>query len=149
MQFDLTSEQQQRYDKTVEFAQQHLNTDIASRDLNSEFARQLWRAAAGHGLLGLQVPTALGGADLDSVSAAAVMEGLGYGCTDNGLTFAINAQAWSVVDALLRFGSEAQQMRYLPPILRGDRIGCFAMTEPETGSDCFALQASATSVAGG
>jgi len=143
MHFDLNSQQQQRYDETVRFAEEHLNDDIAGRDIASVFSGDLWRLAAERGLLGLQVPEKLGGADLDSVSAAAVMEGLGYGCRDNGLTFAINAQAWSVVDALLRFGSEQQQLHYLPGILSGQLIGCFAMTEPATGSDCFALDASA------
>ncbi len=143
MNFDLDEQQQQRYQQAVAFAEQNLNGDIAARDRNGEFDYALWKASASYGFLGLQVPASFGGMALSSVSAAAVMQGLGFGCRDNGLTFAINAQAWSVVDALLRFGTEQQQAHYLPPILAGDRIGCFAMTEAQSGSDCFALQATA------
>lgn len=144
MNFDLDEEQRRRYDETAAFARDNLNGDILERDLRGEFSYDLWRTAARYGLLGLQAPESLGGQALSSVSAAAVMQGLGFGCRDNGLTFAINAQAWSVVDALLRFGTEHQQAHYLPPILAGERIGCFAMTEAQSGSDCFALQGTAT-----
>lgn len=143
MNFELDAKEQQAFDDAAAFAVENLNDDNVGRDERGEFSRELWLRAARYGFLGLQAPRRFGGKELSSVHAAAVMEGLGFGCRDNGLTFAINAQAWSVVDALFRFGSEQQQARYLPAVLAGEKIGCFAMTEAESGSDCFALQARA------
>lgn len=140
MDFDLTEAQVRRVQATIDFARNELNEAIVERDARGEFPRELWNKCARFGLLGLCVPQRYGGSDVDPVSAVATMEALGYACRDNGLAFAVNAQAWSVVDALVRFGSEQQKQRYLPGVCRGELIGAFAMTEPEAGSDCFALK---------
>jgi hypothetical protein len=68
------------------------------------------------------------------------MEGLGYGCHDNGLIFAINAQMWSVMMPILSFGSEELKRRYLPALCSGEMIGAHGMTEPDTGSDAYGLR---------
>ena len=74
------------------------------------------------------------------------MEGLGYGCRDNGLLFAINAQMWSVQAPLVRFGSEVHKKKYLPKLVSGEWIGAHGMTEPESGSDSFSLRTKANKV---
>ena len=71
------------------------------------------------------------------------MEALGYGCHDNGLIFSLNAQMWSLELPLVKFGTAEQQQAYLPGLVSGDLIGVHAMTEPESGSDAFALRTSA------
>jgi alkylation response protein AidB-like acyl-CoA dehydrogenase len=68
------------------------------------------------------------------------MEGLGYGCRDNGLIFSINAHIWSAEIPLLRFGTEEQKERYLPRLVSGEWIGVHAMTEEGSGSDAFNVQ---------
>jgi alkylation response protein AidB-like acyl-CoA dehydrogenase len=78
-----------------------------------------------------------------------VMEGLGYGCRDNGLIFALNAQMWSVQHPLLAFGSEAQKAKYLPGLCTGALIGAHGMTEPDSGSDAYSLRARARPVPDG
>ncbi len=68
------------------------------------------------------------------------MEGLGYGCPDTGLIFAINAALWTVTMPILSFGTEAQKRRYLPGLCDGRLLGSNAASEPEAGSDIFAMQ---------
>jgi hypothetical protein len=68
------------------------------------------------------------------------MEGLGYGCRDNGLIFAINAQMWSVQHPILSFGTQEQKEKYLPGLCSGDLIGGQGMTEPDSGSDAYSLR---------
>jgi hypothetical protein len=68
-----------------------------------------------------------------------IMEGLGEGCADNGLTFALNAQLWTVQRPIVRFGTEEQKRQFLPGLSQGRLIGAHALTEPEAGSDAFSL----------
>jgi alkylation response protein AidB-like acyl-CoA dehydrogenase len=65
---------------------------------------------------------------------------LGYGCRDNGLIFALNAQMWSVQHPIATVGSEAQKAAYLPRLINGELIGAHGMTEPDSGSDAYSLR---------
>jgi alkylation response protein AidB-like acyl-CoA dehydrogenase len=82
----------------------------------------------------------LGGGGADIMTTVLVMEGLGYGCHDNGLIFSLNAQMWSLQLPLVKFGTPAQQRAYLPGLISGDLIGVHAMTEPDSGSDAFGMR---------
>jgi alkylation response protein AidB-like acyl-CoA dehydrogenase len=97
----------------------------------------------------MNVPTELGGQGRDLLTTTLVMDALGYGCRDNGLTFGLNAQMWTVQPVLLQFGSEAQKRRTLPGLCRGERIACYALTEPEAGSDAYSLRTTAEKCDGG
>ena len=77
------------------------------------------------------------------------MEGLGYGCADSGLIFAINASLWTNAIPLLRFGTEAQKRRYLPGLCDGTIIGANGASEAEAGSDIFSMQTRAARTDGG
>jgi alkylation response protein AidB-like acyl-CoA dehydrogenase len=77
------------------------------------------------------------------------LEALGEGCDDNGLVFSLNAHIWTSVVPLWKFGNDAQQKRWLPGLASGELIGCHAITEPEAGSDSFAIRATATRSDGG
>src|SRR3979409_972429 len=68
------------------------------------------------------------------------MEGLGYGCHDNGLIFSLNAQMWSLQLPLVKFGSPAQQQAWLPGLIGGELLGGRAMTEAGAGSDAYAMR---------
>jgi alkylation response protein AidB-like acyl-CoA dehydrogenase len=68
------------------------------------------------------------------------MEGLGYGCRDGGLLFAINSQIWTCEYPLLKFGTGEQKEKYLPGLIRGSLVGGHAMTEPDSGSDAFSIR---------
>ena len=116
---------------------------MVADDATSTFAIDDWRRCGERGIFGLLVPTELGGAGADLATALLTLEGLGQGCTDNGLTFAAASQMLSTQIALVRFGTPEQQQRWLPGLLAGTTLAALAMTEPQTGSDAFALEATA------
>jgi alkylation response protein AidB-like acyl-CoA dehydrogenase len=68
------------------------------------------------------------------------MEGLGYGCPDGGLAFALSASVWTVTMPILAFGNDAQKRRWLPGLCDGSLLGANAASEPEAGSDVFGMQ---------
>ncbi len=149
MDFSWSDEQKVLREQIVEFAQRELNSGVVERDRQGVFDRDLWRRCGDMGLLGLNVPQAYGGQALDALTTALALEGLGRGCRDNGLTFAVSAQVTSVIPALVEFASPAQKERYLPGLCRGDLIGGYAMTEPQAGSDAYHLSATAVKRDGG
>ncbi|MEZ4588646.1 MAG: acyl-CoA dehydrogenase family protein [Gemmatimonadales bacterium] len=89
---------------------------------------------------GLPFPAAFGGGGQDPLTAVLAMEALGQGCPDNGLLFALAAQMWSVQMPIARYGTEEQQREFLTPLCTGEWIGAHAMSEPDSGSDAFALR---------
>jgi len=142
MDFSWTEEQLAFRRAAVELGRQ-LNEGLIERDRAGELSRDGWRACARFGLQGLPMPEAYGGAGADILTTMLTMEGLGSGCRDNGLIFAINAQMWSVQMPILDFGTPDQKARFLPPLVRGDWIGAHAMSEPDSGSDAYSLRARA------
>ena len=143
MDFELTEDQERRRQALVDFARRELNGDVVGRDARQEFPREAWRRCAAFGVQGLPVPGAYGGTGADPLSIALAMEALGYGCEDNGLLFALNAQMWSCQIPIVRFGTEAQKRRYLPGLCDGSLVAGHAMTEPGSGSDAFSLTTTA------
>jgi alkylation response protein AidB-like acyl-CoA dehydrogenase len=123
--------------------------DLVEADHLSLFGRDDWNTCAEHGVLATMVPTRLGGAGGSLTTALLTLEGLGLGCADNGLTFALASQILSTQLALERFGSPEQQQTWLPRLLDGSAIGAFAMTEPDVGSDAFSITATAERRPGG
>jgi alkylation response protein AidB-like acyl-CoA dehydrogenase len=138
MDFSRTEDQQQLRQSAVAFARQALAGDDPAT------FRERWRRCADFGVQGLTIPEAFGGGGLDLITAIGVLEGLGYGCRDQGLLFSLHAQLWSVEMPILRFGSDQQKKRYLPALCRGSIIGSHCMTEPGSGSDAFSLRCRAT-----
>jgi len=127
----------------IRFAQKELNNDMIARDAESRFTRELWVRCAQVGLHGLPLPEEYGGQGADPLTTIMALESLGYGCSDNGLIFSINAHMWSAQMPLLRFGTEEQKKRYLPGMCDGSIIGVQGMTEPGSGSDAFGLKTTA------
>lgn len=149
MDFSWTKEQLALKEEVIKFAQDELNHNISEREQQNIFPVEDWKKCAEFGIQGLAIPREYGGRGYDPLTTILIMEGLGYGCWDNGLPFALNSQMWSFQPAILKFGSEAQKQKYLPPVCRGEIIGAFGITEPETGSDSYAMQTSATKAEGG
>ena len=130
--------------ETAEWAAAHLaQHDLVEADHDSVFARDDWRACADYGVQSLIVPEEFGGRGADTATMLLTLEGLGYGCADNGLTFALASQIMSTQVALVNFGSDEQRATWLPGLLDGSQFAALAMTEPESGSDAFALTATA------
>ena len=140
MDFSLSAEQEELKEAAVAFARRELDQGLAEREEAGAFSPEAWRACAKFGIQGLPVPAELGGQGADILTTVLVMEALGYGCHDNGLIFSLNAQMWSLELPLVKFGSPAQQQAYLPGLISGDLIGVHAMTEPDSGSDAYAMR---------
>jgi alkylation response protein AidB-like acyl-CoA dehydrogenase len=142
MDFSLSADQQRWHDAAVRFAHEELSgdLDLLGRDERREFWREGWRRCARFGVQGLPVPAAYGGRGLDLPVTIAAMEGLGYGCPDNGLIFAINASLWTNTIPLLQYGTEDQRRRYLPGLCDGSIVGANGASEVEAGSDIFSMQ---------
>jgi alkylation response protein AidB-like acyl-CoA dehydrogenase len=149
MDFAWTDEQLTYKKAVVEFAQKELNRDMVERDKHAEFSRDLWKKCADFGIHGMPFPEKFGGSEADILTTMLSMEGMGYGGSDNGLIFAINAQMWSVQMPIFTFGSPAQQEKYLPAMIRGEIIGAHGMSEPDTGSDAYNLRTRAERRDGG
>ncbi len=145
----LDDEQRSLKQSVIEFAQGELGADLDQRDHEGSFSREAWLKCARMGLLGLPVPVDYGGLGAGATTIAAALEGLGYGCADNGLIFSLNAQMWACEHPIVQVGSQAQKQRYLPRLCDGTLIAAHGMTEPGSGSDAFSLTTTATAVDGG
>ena len=139
------------HDAALAFARAELveDADLAGRDDRREFWREGWVRCARFGIQGLPIPTEYGGKGLGLPETIAAMEGLGYGCGDNGLIFAMNASMWTVAIPIALHGTEAQKRRYLPGLCDGATIGANGASEPEAGSDIFSITTRAERVEGG
>jgi hypothetical protein len=135
--FELTPEQQQIRRVAREFAEAELGDRIAPYDERHEFPHEIVRKLGALGFLGVLVPETYGGAGLDYVSYALIVEELCRGDASVGITmWAHNSLC---TNHLLLFGSAEQKARYLPRLARGEMLGAWALTEPGAGSDAAAL----------
>ncbi len=131
------------HDAAVEFARGELAVPDQGGDGGASDRGGFWREGysrcARFGLTGLTVAEEYGGRGQDLPTTVAAMEGLGYGCVDSGLIFAINAALWTVTMPIQLFGSEEQKRRYLPGLCDGSLLGANGASEPEAGSDIFSM----------
>jgi len=139
MDFGLTDEQAALRSAVIEFARLKLNQGFPVREREGRFDRALWAECARFGIQGMPIPEEFGGGDRDPLSTLIALEALGYGCLDQGLLFSLHAHMWAIQVPLLRFGTDAQKARYLPSLVDGTMIGAHGMSEPDSGSDAFAL----------
>jgi alkylation response protein AidB-like acyl-CoA dehydrogenase len=140
MDFSCSAEQLQLRDAALAFARAELRDDLIRRDRDGEFSRAMWTKCADFGIQGLPFPEEYGGGGQDIMTTILTMEALGHGCRDNGLLFGLAAQMWSVQMPIHRFGTEEQKRRYLPRLCSGEWIGAHGMSEPDSGSDAFAMR---------
>ena len=151
MDLSWTPDQLKLKQDVIDFAKKSLNNNIAERDRDLHFSRQDWNKCAEFGIQGLASPLEYGGPkdNIDILTATLAMEGLGYGCKDNGLPFSLNAQMWTVQLPIAHFGTEYQKEKYLKQLSAGEIIGCHALTETNAGSDVFNMETQAKKVEGG
>lgn len=114
---------------------------------HAEFPRQLIKKSAELGLLGLTLPAEYGGAEASYVAYGLVCQELERG--DSGLRSFVSVQSSLCMYPIFRYGNEEQRKRFLPGMAAGDIIGCFGLTEPDSGSDPASMRTNAKKVAGG
>src|SRR5437660_2833454 len=147
MDLSLTADQREIQALAREFAQAEIEPKAASWDREHRFPKELYPKLAELGLLGVCVPEAYGGAGADFLSYILVLEELSRGDAGVWVTVAVHTSACTL--PILQFGTEQQVARFVPPLARGDGIGCFALTEPGSGSDAGAMTSRAERVDGG
>ncbi len=121
-----------------------VDPNLPERDAACRFWPEGWELAAGHGVQGTMIDPASGGSGNDVVTALLQFEGLGYGCNDAGLVFALSTQVWTMQPLLAQFGTEAQKQRFLPGLADGSIKGAFCISETDSGSDTFAMATTCT-----
>jgi butyryl-CoA dehydrogenase len=141
MEVQLTEEQRQVRDLCRQFADEELRPNARRWDEHHEFPREAVRKLGELGLLGVAVPPEWGGAGMDHVAYAVAMEEISRGCAGTGVIMSVNNSLYC--DPLLRFGTDEQKKELLAPFARGERLGCFALTEPMSGSDAAEMRTTA------
>jgi butyryl-CoA dehydrogenase len=137
----LTPDQEMIRDAVRDFAREQLWPHAAQWDREHVFPREAHRGLAALGAYGICVPEEYGGAGLDYLSLALVLEEIAAG--DGGTSTAISVTNCPVNAILMRYGSEAQKRKWLVPLAQGNLLGVFCLTEPHVGSDASALRTTA------
>ena len=132
------SEEQKLLQQTVrEFANTEVKPLARELDETGRFPRETLRKAAELGLTGIPFPEQYGGAGFDHISYAIAIEEISRACASTGVILSVQNSLYC--DPIYRFGSEEQKQRLLAPFARGEKIGCYALTEPQAGSNAAAL----------
>src|ERR1700688_3590093 len=136
------SEEQRLLQKTVrEFAESEVKPLAKELDETGRFPRDTFKKAAELGLAGVALPDSEGGAGFDHVAYSIVIEEISRCCASTGVILSVQNSLYC--DPIHRYGTEEQKKRFLAPFARGEKIGCYALTEPQAGSNAAALQTKA------
>jgi butyryl-CoA dehydrogenase len=139
--FQLTEDQLMVQKTAREFAEAEVLPKAAEIDREHRHPKELVARMAELGFLGVAVPEQYGGSGLDHVSYAVIMEEVSRACASTGVIMSVNNSL--VCDPINRFGTEAQKQKWLTPLAQGKLLGCFALSEPEAGSDAAAQRTTA------
>lgn len=141
MKFELTDNQKMIRDMVREFAERKIAPVAADLDKNEEYPMEILKKMAQLGLLGIVVPQQYGGAGADTISYALAIEEISKKCASTGVITSVHNSL--VCWPIMKFGTEEQKKKYLPILAKGEKIGAFAGTEPNAGSDLGAMQTTA------
>ncbi|HKZ46387.1 MAG TPA: acyl-CoA dehydrogenase family protein [Thermodesulfobacteriota bacterium] len=141
MNFDLTEEQKMVKETARKFAEKEIMPFARENDVKEHFPIEIFKKMAGLGFLGGPIPEKYGGAGLDFISDAIIFEEIGR--ADSSLRTALSVQVSLASLTILKWGTEEQKQKYIPKLCKGEFIGCFALTEPNAGSDAASILSSA------
>jgi alkylation response protein AidB-like acyl-CoA dehydrogenase len=147
MHFELGKEQQEIQERAAEFSDREVAPYATEWDREARFPAEVFKRLAGAGFMGLCVPEEYGGGGTDFLSYALLIEEIGRADAGVGVTLAVHTSAGTL--PIVIYGNADQRSRFVPDLARGEKIGCFALTEPTTGSDTAAIEASAERIEGG
>jgi butyryl-CoA dehydrogenase len=141
MDFELSEQHKLIRDTARDFAQREIAPLAAELDKSGRWPTEVVKRLGELGFLGVAIPEALGGAGLDTLSYALAMEEISAACASSGVIMSVNNSLFC--DPLYKFGTEAQKRDILTPCARGEKLGCFGLTEPMSGSDAQTMVTSA------
>ena len=141
MNLQLTEEQQLLQKSVRDFAEAEVRPLAKELDETGHFPRELFKKAAELGLTGVALPEAEGGAGFDHIAYTIVIEEISRCCASTGVILSVQNSLYC--DPIHRAGTDEQKRRLLVPFARGEKIGCYALTEPQAGSNASALQTKA------
>lgn len=142
MNFEFSEEQKAIKKMAKKFSDEEILPFAKKNDEEKHFPREIINKMADIGLLGSTIPKDYGGEGLDYLSYALIVEEIGR--ADSSVRTTVSVQISLVANAILKYGSDEQKKKYLPALASGKIIGCFALTEPDTGSDASNQKTTAT-----
>lgn len=142
--FDLGEELSMIRDSARDFATSEVAPLATKIDREHYFPEELIPKLGALGFLGIQIPSEYGGADLSTLAYCSIVEELSYACASTGVI--VSAHNSLCVAPIVSFGTEEQKKNYLPDLASGNHLGCFALSEPGTGSDAASLTCMAKKV---
>ncbi|HTU32455.1 MAG TPA: acyl-CoA dehydrogenase [Candidatus Acidoferrum sp.] len=136
------SEEQKLLQRTVrDFADAEVKPLAKDIDETGRFPRETFEKAAELGLTGVAIPEEEGGAGMDHICYAITVEEISRVCASTGVILSVQNSLYC--DPIHRFGTAEQKKKFLAPFARGEKVGCYALTEPQAGSNAAALQTKA------
>ncbi len=141
MNLELTEEQKLIQQTVREFAESEVKPLAKEIDETHRFPMETVKKAAELGLMGVCVPQEYGGAGLDNIAYSIVIEEISRVCASTGAILSVNNSLFC--DPVLHFGTEGQKKKFLVPFARGEKLGCYALTEPQAGSNAAAIKTTA------
>jgi alkylation response protein AidB-like acyl-CoA dehydrogenase len=143
MDFSFTEEQLMFKDSVLKFAEKEIRPGITERE-EEGFSYDVWKKMGEFGLLGLSIPAEYGGGGADAMTTVVGLEAFGHGGWDGSLCVVWGSHLLIGAMPIVELGTEEQKKKYLPKMATGEKIGAFALTEPEAGSDATGLKTTAT-----
>ncbi len=142
MDFSFTEEQEMFKDSILKFAEKEIRPGIMERE-EEGFSYDAWKKMGELGLLGLSIPAEYGGGGADAMTTVVGLEAFGRGSWDGSLCVVWGSHLLIGAMPIVELGTEEQKKKYLPKMATGEKIGAFALTEPEAGSDATGLKTTA------
>ena len=133
MQIELSEEQQMIQALAREFAEKEVKPVAALLDAEARFPHETVKRMGELGLMGIAVPEAYGGSGADTVAYVLALEEIAKACASHAVIMSVNNSLYC--DPVLKYGTDEQRKKFLAPFASGQQIGCFALTEPQAGSD--------------
>jgi butyryl-CoA dehydrogenase len=133
MDFALTEEHKMLQEMARDFANNELVPHAAEWDQKAEFPKEAIKKMAELGLMGIVIPTELGGAGMDNLAYVIALEEIAVGCASTAVTMSVNNSLY--LDCIMKNGSDDLKKKYVPEFAQGQKLGAYALTEPQSGSD--------------
>ena len=141
MQFEFTDEQKMIQETARGFANGVVKPKAKDIDQTGQFPADTVKKLAELGFMGMMIPSEYGGAGFDAISYVIAMEEIAAACASTAVIMSVNNSL--VCDPLMKFGNDEQKKEYLTPLAKGEELGCFALSEPNAGSDAARQQTTA------